>query len=105
MPRMTRVRGKGQVTIPADVREAVHLEEGDLVEVDVTDDGILLRPRKVVDAAQAWFWTSEWQAREREASQEARAGRGERFSSGEELLRALGARSKRSGHGKRHGDV
>lgn len=88
------VRGKGQITIPADIRKAARLEEGDPVEVEMTPDGILLRPQKVIDATQAWFWTPEWQAKEREADADLAAGRSERFESDEELLAALDARMK-----------
>ena len=69
------IRAKGQVTIPQDVREAAHLKEGDPVEIEITADGILLRPQKLIDASQAWFWTREWQQGEREASDDIRAGR------------------------------
>lgn len=88
------VRGKGQITIPADIRKAARLEEGDPVEVEMTPDGILLRPQKVIDATQAWFWTPEWQAKEREADADLAAGRSERFESDEEFLAALDARMK-----------
>jgi len=56
------IRNKGQVTIPAHIRKAAHLEEGDPVEFELVAEGILLRPGKVIDATQAWFWTPEWQA-------------------------------------------
>ena len=69
------MRAKGQVTIPQDVREAAHLEAGDLVEIEMTDEGILLRPKKLIDASQAWFWTQAWQDGEREASADIKAGR------------------------------
>ena len=62
----TTVRAKGQVTLPEEIRKAARLEEGDLLDAVVTDEGILLRPQKVIDATQAWFWTPEWQAGERE---------------------------------------
>jgi len=91
---VTTVRAKGQVTIPAAVREAARLEEGDPVEVEIVDGGILLRPMKVIDASQAWFWTPEWQAGERQADAEIAAGLGERFESDEEFLAALDARMK-----------
>ena len=38
-----------------------------MLEAELVEEGILLRVRKVIDASQAWFWTPEWQAREREA--------------------------------------
>jgi AbrB family looped-hinge helix DNA binding protein len=69
------MRAKGQVTIPQDVREAAHLEAGDPIEIEMTADGILLRPKKLIDASQAWFWTQDWQDGEREASADIKAGR------------------------------
>lgn len=90
----TVVRSKGQITLPSEVRRAAHLEEGDPLEVEMTAEGILLRPLKVIDATQAWFWTPEWQAAEHEASAELAAGRGRRYQGGGELVRDLKARRK-----------
>jgi AbrB family looped-hinge helix DNA binding protein len=90
----TVVRKKGTLTIPADIRRAARLAEGDLVEVEMTAEGILLRPKKVIDATQAWFWTPAWQAKEREADEDLAAGRLDRFESDEELMRALDDRTK-----------
>ena len=92
---MATIRNKGQVTIPAHIRKAAHLEEGDPVEFELVAEGILLRPRKVIDATQAWFWTPEWQAGERRADEDLAAGRVERFESAEEFLAALRARMNR----------
>jgi AbrB family looped-hinge helix DNA binding protein len=85
----TTLRAKGQLTLPEEIRKAARLDEGDLLEAEVTADGILLRPQKVIDASQAWFWTPEWQAREREADADLAAGRVETFDSGEAFLDAL----------------
>lgn len=87
----TTIRAKGQVTIPRAIRDAARLSEGDLVEVVLTDEGILLRPKKVVDATQAWFWTPEWQAGEREASEDIAAGQVEVFEDDESFLASLDA--------------
>jgi AbrB family looped-hinge helix DNA binding protein len=83
------VRGKGQITIPADVRAAARLEEGDPVEVELVADGILLRPYKRIDATQAWFWQPEWQRGEREAAKDLAEGRSRVFESPEEFLDSL----------------
>jgi len=91
---VTTVRAKGQVTIPADVRQAARLEEGDPVEVEIVEDGILLRPMKMIDASQAWFWTPEWQEGERQADAEIAAGLGMRFESDEDFLAYLDAHMK-----------
>ncbi len=55
----TTLRAKGQLTLPEEIRSAAHLEEGDLLDAEITDDGILLRPQKIIDSTQAWFWTPD----------------------------------------------
>jgi antitoxin PrlF len=87
----TTLRAKGQLTLPDDVRKAAKLEEGDLIEAVVSDNGeIILRPLVAVDRSQAWFWTPEWQAGEREATEQARRGEGERFKTDADFLDSLG---------------
>jgi antitoxin PrlF len=93
MPRTT-LRAKGQLTLPEAIRAAARLEEGDLLDAEITEEGILLRPQKVIDATQAWFWNPEWQAGERDADADLAAGRVEAFDSGEDFLDALSARAK-----------
>lgn len=44
-----------------------------------------------IDPEQAWFWTREWQAREREADEDFAAGRGTTYESDDDLLGALEA--------------
>ena len=83
------VRDKGQVTIPVWIRQAAHLAEGDPLEVTLTREGILLRPRKLVDTTQAWFWSDRWQSGERQASGDIAAGRTRTYKSDKEFLKAL----------------
>jgi AbrB family looped-hinge helix DNA binding protein len=83
------IRAKGQVTIPQDIRDAAHLETGDPVEIEITADGILLRPKKLIDASRTWFWSREWQAGEREASADIEAGRVVSSDSPEAFLGSL----------------
>jgi antitoxin PrlF len=82
-------RSKGQITIPREMREAAHLEEGDPVEIEMVPEGLLIRPKKLVDASQAWFWTQGWQAGEREATEDIEKGRTEVFGNEEEFLASL----------------
>ena len=94
MPK-TVLRSKGQLTLPNEIRTAAHLEEGDPIEVELTPDGILLRPQKVIDADQAWFWTAEWQKGEHQASAELEAGRAKSYDNTAKLLSELKARRKK----------
>ncbi len=47
-----------------------------------------------IDAEQAWFWTREWQEREREADKDLASGRVTRFESDEDFLAELDERTK-----------
>ena len=85
----TRMRSKGQVTIPREIREAARLEEGDPVSVEVVPEGILLRPQKVIDASQAWFWAPAWQEGEREADHDLAAGRVSAYGNDDDFLDSL----------------
>jgi hypothetical protein len=42
-----------------------------------------------IDPEQAWFWTREWQAKEREADEDIAAGRGTTYESDEAFLGGL----------------
>lgn len=46
--KYSRVQKKGQVTIPAEMRDKLGLKEGDLVAFIETDDGILISPQEVL---------------------------------------------------------
>ncbi|MBM7790049.1 bifunctional DNA-binding transcriptional regulator/antitoxin component of YhaV-PrlF toxin-antitoxin module [Tenggerimyces flavus] len=72
------------------MRDALHLEQGDVVEFTVTPDGdVKLRAMTTIPTDQRWFWTEEWQAGEREASADIAAGRTRFFESDEEFLAYL----------------
>jgi antitoxin PrlF len=87
----TTLRAKGQLTLPDEIRKALKLQEGDQLEAEVTETGeVILRPLATVDRSQAWFWTPEWQAGEREATEQARRGEGEQFETGRDFLDSLG---------------
>ncbi|MBI4531884.1 MAG: AbrB/MazE/SpoVT family DNA-binding domain-containing protein [Candidatus Latescibacteria bacterium] len=65
----TKIGPKHQVTIPKEVFERLHLEVGEYLDVEVKEDRILMVPKKLIPKDQAWFYTPEWQAKEREADE------------------------------------
>jgi len=89
MPTLVKVTRGGQITIPAAIRQSLNIQEGDYVEVRLADDRVVLTPKQVVDKSQAYFWSEEWQAAEREAEEDIRAGRVQVFEDVEELLADL----------------
>lgn len=56
---VTRMREKGQVTIPAAIRESLHLSKDSLLSVTKVGDGILLVPRPSVFEATAAAFQKE----------------------------------------------
>jgi len=46
---LARVKHKGQVTIPADIRAEIGLDEGDYVEVTTEGSRVVLTPKEIVD--------------------------------------------------------
>ena len=51
---LVKVKEKFQVTIPTELREALHLAVGDLLEATIEHDTIVLKPKTIVDRTEAW---------------------------------------------------
>ncbi len=90
MPR-GKIGRRFTVVLPKEVREG--LAEDDVVEVVRREDGVIeIRPQILVDRTQAWFWTEEWQKREREADEDYAAGRYRVHESTEDFIASLKSR-------------
>lgn len=51
---LVRLRRASQITLPAEIRDALGLSEGDYLEAEVTAGGVLLKPVSVVERERAW---------------------------------------------------
>ena len=90
MRNLTRLTSGGQVTLPKEIRSRTNMQPGDFVEVVLDGEGrIVLTPKKLVDASQAYFWTEQWQAAEVKADEDIQSGRVKRFSSAAEAVEYL----------------
>jgi len=90
MRNLTRLTSGGQVTLPKEIRSRTNMQPGDFVEVVLEGEGrIVLTPKKLVDAGQAYFWTEQWQAAEVKADEDIQSGRVKRFSSAAEAVKHL----------------
>jgi AbrB family looped-hinge helix DNA binding protein len=70
MPTVMKISPQGQIRIPKKVLEALKIVPGDYVEVDVEHGHAVLKPRKLIDPSQGWYWTEEWQKSETEVDKE-----------------------------------
>ena len=46
---LVKLRERAQITLPREVRAALKVDEGDYLDAEVVDDGVLLRPVAVAD--------------------------------------------------------
>jgi len=86
---VVKVQKNKNITLPLWVIRRFHVEEGDFVRLEETKEGVLLKPAKLIDPSQAYFWTKEWQAGEQEAQEDIRKGRIKKFKSVKELMEDL----------------
>jgi AbrB family looped-hinge helix DNA binding protein len=86
-----KVRDRGTITLPSAVRKAAKLDRpGSQVDVRLREDGVIeLTPVITIPADQAWYWTEEWQAGEREVDEEIARGEERTFESAEEFVAHL----------------
>ena len=72
----TRLRARGQITVPPEIRKRLGVRDGDDILFYITEKGqIAVAPAQIIDPEQAWFWTERWQKMEREADEDFKAGR------------------------------
>lgn len=83
---------RGLIALPVELRKRYGLDlQGAQIEViERREDGVIeLHPKVPVPSSQAWFWTEEWQAGEREAEDDLRAGRYTTHDGPDEFIEAL----------------
>ena len=90
MGMLAKLTSGGQVTLPKEIRRKSNMQAGDFVEVALDRQGhIILTPKKLVDASQAYFWTEEWQKGEHKADEDIKAGRIKKFKSAAATIKYL----------------
>ena len=84
-----RLGAKRQVTIPHRISSALRLKKGDHMLLRLVGGRVEMIPVSLIPKDQLWFWTPEWQKKEREADEDIAQGRVKEFSTVEELLKDL----------------
>ncbi len=86
----TRLRTKGQVTLPGEVRKLLGISEGEDLIFRVEENGQVVVERAIsIPADQAWFWTERWQKMEREAQADIDSGRVHRYPKVDDAISSL----------------
>jgi AbrB family looped-hinge helix DNA binding protein len=87
-----RMRNKGQITVPGEIRSVLGVEEGDDVVFHLDEQGrVIIERARTIPPDQAWFWSERWQQMEKEAQTDIEAGRIMEHDSIEDLINDLDA--------------
>ena len=86
---LVKVKNKYQIVIPEAIRNKVKVEIGDTLEIEEKDGVLLVKPVMVIEKAQAYFWTKEWQEKEKEAEKAKRKKRFRDFKRADEAVKWL----------------
>jgi AbrB family looped-hinge helix DNA binding protein len=86
----TRLRVKGQVTVPGEIRTILGAEEGDELVFRVDENKRVIVERvQFIPPDQAWFWSERWQRLEREVQEDLEKNKIQQFDSIEDTLSFL----------------
>lgn len=86
---IVKLQKNKNITLPTWLIRRFRIAPGDFVQIQESRRGILMKPGKLVDPSQAYFWTKEWQEGEQQVEEERRRGKVKRFRSMKELVKDL----------------
>ncbi len=84
-----RVGAKNQLTIPRQISRALRLKKGDHLLLRLVEGRIEMIPATLIPKDQLWFWTPEWQKKEREVDEALARGDYQEAASVDDLLKKL----------------
>jgi AbrB family looped-hinge helix DNA binding protein len=86
----TRLRQKGQIPVPSEVRAALGANEGDDLLFSVDEHGrIVVTRAQVIPPDQAWFWSERWQRMEKAAQADIESGKVVEYETAHDAISAL----------------
>ena len=86
---VTKLRERSQLTLPAEIIKKLDLKAGDNLEITLEDDRIVIKPVLIIDRSQSWFWSKDWQAKEKEVEEDIKSGKIHRASGFKDLVEKL----------------
>lgn len=83
------VQRRNLITLPSEIRKKLNISEGDVLDVRLDDNKIIIEPYKLVPSSQAYFWSNKVQKDMLEAKEDVNTGRVREFSNIDEFLEGL----------------
>ncbi|MFB6181492.1 MAG: AbrB/MazE/SpoVT family DNA-binding domain-containing protein [Candidatus Magasanikbacteria bacterium] len=90
MNNIRKIQHNRQITIPSEIFDKLDLEKGDYIQIEEQNGEIKLKPKQLIDKDQAWFWSNEWQKKEKKAQEDLESGNvSDSFEDIEEMKQAF----------------
>ncbi|MBU7007988.1 AbrB/MazE/SpoVT family DNA-binding domain-containing protein [Phosphitispora fastidiosa] len=83
------VQKRNLISIPREIRERLKISEGDVLDVKIEGNKIVMEPYKLIPSSQAYFWTEATQKDMLEAKEDVKAGRVRKFENADEFVKGL----------------
>jgi len=83
------VQKRNLISLPKEIREKLNISEGDMLDIRIEGNKIVLEPYKLIPSSQAYFWSEKTQKDMLEAKEDVRDGRVREFSNVTEFLKGL----------------
>ena len=83
------VQKRNLITLPKEIREKLNINEGDMLDIHLDNNKIVIESFKLVPSSQAYFWSKKTQNDMLEAQKDVKSGRVREFSNIEEFVEGL----------------
>ena len=80
---------QSHLTVPQKLQQALDIKKGDLFQVEIIDNTYVLRPLQPVNPTQSWFWSKNWQKKEKQADKELKEKKYKKFKNAKDLIKDL----------------
>jgi AbrB family looped-hinge helix DNA binding protein len=83
------VQRRNLISIPKEIRDQLNITEGDVLDVRLDNNKIVIEPFKLIPSSQAYFWSKQNQKHMVEAKKDVQSGNIREFSNINEFLEGL----------------
>ena len=80
------VQKRNLISLPRDIREQMNIHEGDVLDIRMDHNKIIIEPMKLVPSSQAYFWSDKVQNDMLEAKKDVDSGNVREFKTISEFL-------------------
>jgi AbrB family looped-hinge helix DNA binding protein len=80
------VQKRNLISIPREIRDSLNINEGDVLDISLVDNKIIIEPMKLVPSSQAYFWADRTQRDLLDAKEDVESGNTREFKTVKEFL-------------------